>query len=953
MALRSTSRACGSVALACAWTRCGSLLVALGLGCSDGARPELAPWRVVAESPAAALLSVSGSAIDDVWMVGADAGQGPPVLHWDGAGWTWFSADVQADLWWVQAPSPGSAYFGGSSATVLVLADGVLERLATPGLARDTVFGVWAASPSDVYAVGSAAGRNGFVWHFDGQSFVELALPDTLPQDESGDLPGFYKVWGASPSDVWVVGDRGVVLHGNASDGFRSIASGSDERLFTVHGAGGRVVMVGGSGNGFALEAMGDELVPITPPGSSLLQGVSVSDSGAVWTVGLGGNVYHQDAPGAAWQDAIIDTPVQSLHSVWVDASGGAWAVGGNVLSDGLDRGVAVRGGAAAGVLPVVHVTSPALPDVPVCPATEVDPAPQRSIARRWNEQLLAAIRRDVPRSMVHARNLFHVSVAIWDAWAAYDEVADGYVSSERATAADVDAARTEAISFAAYRVLEQRFAAAAGGALSRACFEAFMRALGYDPLDATSDGDAPRALGNRIGRAVLDAFAGDGANEAGDYSDPDGYVADNPPLVVDAPGTVLDDPRGWQPLALSDAVTLNGITLGSGVQGYAGAHWGNVSPFSLERPSSGEAYLDIGSPPSALDDSVIEGVVEVIRRSAELGADDGVRWDVSPGAYGNNSLGNDDGRGRSMNPVTAAPYAPNIVPRSDFARALVEYWANGPRAETPPGHWNVLANAVAADDRFERQLFGVSSALDPLAWDAHLYLALNGALHDAAIAAWELKRRYTSARPITLVRHLGGLGQRSDPAAPAYDAGGLPLVEGSIEVITDASSAPGERHAQLRRHAGELALRAWPGEPGDRERQVASVRWLRARDWVPYQPRSFVSPPHPGYVSEHSAFSRAAAELLRALTGSEYFPGGLLDARVAAGALTLEAGPSEEVPLEWATYADAADQAGQSCVWGGISLAGDDRDGRRVGARVGAAATERARAYFEGSARP
>jgi hypothetical protein len=171
--------------------------------------------------------------------------------------------------------------------------------------------------------------------------------------------------------------------------------------------------------------------------------------------------------------------------------------------------------------------------------------------------------------------------------------------------------------------------------------------------------------------------------------------------------------------------------------------------------------------------------------------------------------------------------------------------------------------------------------------------------------------------------------------------------------VITEASSAPGERHAELRRYVGEMALRAWPGEPGDRVRQVSGVRWLRARDWVPYQRRSFVSPPHPGYVSEHSAFSRAAAEVLRQLTGNEYFPDGLGVALVEAGALTLEAGPSETVPLEWATYADAADQAGQSCVWGGISLPGDDRDGRILGARVGAAATERARAYFEGRARP
>jgi hypothetical protein len=948
MPLRSTSRV----------SRLPSLLL-LGVGCGSGDagdRAEAATWQIVAESADTALLSVSGTAANDVWMVGADAGQGPPVLHWDGMAWQSLDPEVQADLWWVQALARGSIYVGGSSATVLSLSDGVFARMATPGSRQQTVFGVWAAGADDVYAVGSAQGRNGFIWHFDGQAFVDLKLSDELPLDENHDLPGFYKVWGASPADVWVVGDRGVVLRGNAGDGFRLIASGSDERLFTVHGAHGRVVMVGGSGNGFALEAEGDELVPITPPGASLLQGVSVADSGAVWTVGLGGNVYNQDAPGAAWQSTITDTPVQSLHSVWVDPSGGVWAVGGNVLDSALDRGVALRGPSAGAALPVAHVPSHVSPDAPVCPAADVDPAPARSIARRWNEQLLAAIRRDLPRPMVQARNLFHTSVAIWDAWAAYDGIADGYISNERLAAADVDveldAARAETISYAAYRVLEQRFASAAGGALSEACFGAFMRKLGYDPLDGVSAGDSPRALGNRIGRAVLDAFVSDGANETAGYADPAGYVAENPPLDVDAPGAVLDDPLHWQPLALSAAITLNGIALGSGVQRYAGAHWGGVRPFALARAAPGMPYLDIGEPPTALDERLLQQVALVIRKSAELESDDGALWDVSPAAYGNNALGADDGRGHAMNPVTGLPYAPRRVARGDFARALAEYWANGPRSETPAGHWNVLANAVSDDERFERRLFGVGP-LDALAWDAHLYLALNGALHDAAVAAWELKRRYASARPITLIRYLGGLGQRTDPAAPAYDPGGLPLVAGSIEVITDASSAPGERHAALRRYVGELAVWSWPGEPGDRERQVSSVRWVRAREWVPYQPRSFVSPPYPGYVSEHSAFSRAAAEVLRQLTGSEYFPGGLGAASFDPGASTLEAGPSEAIPLEWATYYDAADQAGQSCSWGGIDLPGDDSDGRRVGARAGETAAQLARAFFEGSARP
>ena len=39
------------------------------------------------------------------------------------------------------------------------------ERLPTPGLGKQTVYGVWGTSADDFYAVGSAAGRDGFVWH--------------------------------------------------------------------------------------------------------------------------------------------------------------------------------------------------------------------------------------------------------------------------------------------------------------------------------------------------------------------------------------------------------------------------------------------------------------------------------------------------------------------------------------------------------------------------------------------------------------------------------------------------------------------------------------------------------------------------------------------------------------------------------------------------------------------
>ena len=103
--------------------------------------------------------------------------------------------------------------------------------------------------------------------------------------------------------------------------------------------------------------------------------------------------------------------------------------------------------------------------------------------------------------------------------------------------------------------------------------------------------------------------------------------------------------------------------------------------------------------------------------------------------------------------------------------------------------------------------------------------------------------------------------------------------------------------------------------------------------------------------MSGHSTFSRAAAEVLEALTGDAFFPGGLAEFVAPADEfLVFERGPSVDVRLQWATYRDAADQTSLSRIWGGIHPPVDDLPGRRMGAEVGERAWARARALFEGA---
>ena len=113
------------------------------------------------------------------------------------------------------------------------------------------------------------------------------------------------------------------------------------------------------------------------------------------------------------------------------------------------------------------------------------------------------------------------------------------------------------------------------------------------------------------------------------------------------------------------------------------------------------------------------------------------------------------------------------------------------------------------------------------------------------------------------------------------------------------------------------------------------------------------MTPAFQGYISGHSTFSRAAAEVLTGFTGSAFFPGGLSEWTIKAGSLKTEAGPAQPVTLEWATYYDAADQAGLSRLYGGIHISADDLTGRRIGSQCGKDAWALAERYYSGQAPP
>lgn len=598
----------------------------------------------------------------------------------------------------------------------------------------------------------------------------------------------------------------------------------------------------------------------------------------------------------------------------------------------------------------------------------------QHSVARQWNEELLDAIRIDTPHPPKHARNLFHTAVAMYDAWAAYDATAIGYIHHERATApGSIETAREEAISFAAYRVLKSRFASGPGAATSNAAFDALMGTLGYNISTTSAIGTAPANVGNRIAATILAWGLADGSNESGSYNDP-AYFNPQPPMIVLDEGHAVGgipagtDPNRWQPLSLDAAFSQNGIPIPTQVQPYLGVTWLATLPFAHSRSNPALPWIDPGPVfqlsvpgiPSPSDAVYKSAALEVLRKGSKLNSTELIN--ISPKATGNNPLGTDDGAGHAVNPVTGLPYADNFVKLGDWARVMAEFWADGPQSETPPGHWHVLANEASDDPALVKKIGGAGPTVNDLEWDVKVYFSLSAATHDAACACWGAKRFYEGPRPITMIRYLCNNGQCSDPGLPSYTAQGIPLETDVCEVITAASSAAGQKHEQIwdmstrayvpgSSHIGKIAVFAWPSEPDDRVNDTMPVRWMFGKDWVPFQRENFNTPAFPGYISGHSTFSRSAAEVLSAITGSPFVPGGLGTFTANQNAyLVFEKGPSQTVVLQWATYYDAADQAGQSRRWGGIHPAEDDYPARVIGSTCGKNAWALARKYFDGS---
>ncbi len=478
----------------------------------------------------------------------------------------------------------------------------------------------------------------------------------------------------------------------------------------------------------------------------------------------------------------------------------------------------------------------------------------QHSVARQWNEVLLEAIRGDFARPTVHARNLWHTSVAMYDSWAVYDNTAQPYLLGavhgdffaplESFPAPnDPQAATEEALSYAMYRILLHRFGVSPGEFETRQNITNLFNELGYDATFTSTDYQTgnPAAMGNYIAQQIVDFGLQDNSNEFNLYENRF-YQPVNDPLnpVLPGAGTVAD-PNRWQPLEFDEFIDQSGNVI-SEQPPFLSPEWGIVDNFALKAEDlttyerdgfEYRVYHDPGAPPyldvandPVMSDQYKRGFALVAIWASHLDPTDGVTLDISPNAIGNLSPsdlpdafgdyelfydmfeGGDPSTGHSMNPVTGQPYPPQVVPRGDYGRVLAEFWADGPDSETPPGHWFTILNTVSDHPQLEKRFKGQGAVLSDLEWDIKSYFALGGAMHDAAVAAWGVKGWYDYVRPVSAIRYMASLGQSTDPNAPSYNENGIPLFDGLIELVDvdDPLAGPNIEHV------GKVKLYTWKG---------------------------------------------------------------------------------------------------------------------------------------------
>lgn len=318
-------------------------LAAVLAGCGSDEQPSQAPtWGPAFDAVSFGwILSVWGPSSDELYAVGGEPDRGR-IRRFDGQAWTDVELEFEVPLLnWAYGFGPNDAFVVGSRGTVLRY-DGTWTRTAS--VTDQDLWGVWGASADDIWAVGgSVFGGQPTILRYDGTAWSKMAFP-TLSKAR---VNAFFKVWGTGPDNVYVVGQRGVVLHYDGVE-LRELLVGTTRDLISLWGTGpDRIVIAGGRANGEIVTFDGTEWRNIVVAPNPGLNGIWMRRPDVAHLVGVNGTVLRLDFDSGEVTNESPREVTTDFHAVYGAPDGERMvAVGGNFqFVDGPFQGVAYERG--------------------------------------------------------------------------------------------------------------------------------------------------------------------------------------------------------------------------------------------------------------------------------------------------------------------------------------------------------------------------------------------------------------------------------------------------------------------------------------------------------------------------------------------------------------------------------------------------------------------------------
>jgi len=313
------------------------LVCLANLGCGPGGTTTL---TLIASGQDEAFFSVQGS-INDLWVVGADRGDGPRVLQLTGTdgeefSWQQHGTGHSGDISWVQ-PFTDEVILVGAGGLILEYDRNNDSFSKVEGTDEGTTFfGTWGADPSDVWVVGGSLGgdNNGSIWRRQNGQWTEYSEP-LLEEAMAGTL--YFKVEGNAANDLWIVGSRGIAMHWDGTSLSHTETGVGNASLFTVEARPQGAVAVGGLGLASIVHREDDVWTDYSPALQPQVNGVCAAGD-SLRAVGAQGSS-HMFTEGA-WESTPELLTLQDYHACWTDTEGNFMAVGGHISANPFNEGV-------------------------------------------------------------------------------------------------------------------------------------------------------------------------------------------------------------------------------------------------------------------------------------------------------------------------------------------------------------------------------------------------------------------------------------------------------------------------------------------------------------------------------------------------------------------------------------------------------------------------------------